>query len=78
MVDINQVKIKDNEIYESNVYEDESLTSINRKIILEEINVNFIKMKSSSYNSQKSDYLMTEINKNIRKIKYPYGSISIN
>ena len=73
MVDINQVKIKDNEIYESNVYEDESLTSINRKIILEEINVNFIKMKSSSYNSQKSDYLMTEINKNIRKIKYPYG-----
>ena len=78
MVDINQVKINDNEIYESNVYEDESLTSINRKIILEEINVNFIKMKSSSYNSQKSDYLMTEINKNIRKIKYPYGSISIN
>ena len=78
MIDVNKVEIKDDEMYDSNVYEDESLYSNKKKHIQEEININIMNRRSNSKNSKISDDSITEINKNIRKIEDPYGSILIN
>ena len=78
MIDVNKVEIKDDEMYDSNVYDDESLHSNKKKHIQEEININIMNRRSNSKNSQISDDSIKEINKNIRKIEDPYGSILIN
>ena len=78
MIDANNVEIRDDEMYDSNVYEDESLHSNKKMHIQEDIRINIINRRSNSKNSQKSDDSITEINKNIRKIEDPYGSILIN
>ena len=78
MIDVNKVEINDDEMYDSNVYEDDSVPSNNKNRIYEDINFNIINRKSNSKNSKKSDDSITEINKNIKKVEDPYGSNSIN
>ncbi len=77
-IPLNKVEIKDDKIYDSNVYEDESLHSNKKKHIQEEINIKIINQRSNSKNSQKSDDSIKEINQNIRKIEDLYFSILIN
>ena len=78
MIDLNKVEINDDEMYDSNVYEDDSVPSNNKNRIYEEIYFNIINRKSNSKSSQKSDDSITEMNKNIKKVEDPYGSIMIN
>lgn len=78
MIDVNKVEINDDEMYDSNVYEDDSVHSNNKNRIYEEIYFNIINRKSNSKSSQKSDDSITEMNKNIKKVEDPYGSIMIN
>ena len=56
MIDVNKVEINDDEMYDSNVYEDDSVPSNNKNRIYEEIYFNIINRKSNSKSSQKSDY----------------------
>ena len=51
MIDVMKVEIKEDEMYDSNVYEDDSLPSNRKKQINEEININIINRRSISKNS---------------------------